>query len=386
MNKRCSLRLALSQTNDQWTWELFHRNHSSGLNQSIVASLPLPGKSTPSKIFSLFAKSIKTASRVKLQACGINAAKEILPKEIQTELEQASGGDVLFVVPPEWASVPFEMFSLGKYFLGEKYRMGTIIKIQENLLPPKNIPIENKMLIIADPAGNLESAYKEGEELKNFAQRNKQSVHLLTSGNKTKIYNEIVESGFIHFAGHSVHTGEKHSTGFLLNDNTLFDLGDIIRIGEKPIVPWFIFSNSCHAGDIRGDQDLSGIAGTFLQAGVSQVIGPIKKVNDEDALAFAKTFYELLFKGMNPSEALFGAKQKSVKNTNGSITPLLYRLFGDPCFSYFKKQPETDFHRDTKIGKKFNLKKGILLVISLALISLLLYLLWPSSITYIPAK
>ena len=105
------------------------------------------------------------------------------------------------------------------------------------------------------------------------------------------------------------------------------------KIGESSQPPWLVFSNSCYAGNTGGDTDFSGIAGAFLKAGVSQVIGPVKKVNDIDALNFAKIFYSFLFKGMNPSESLLAAKQQNMKEGSRGITSFLYRLYGDPCFS-----------------------------------------------------
>jgi hypothetical protein len=93
------------------------------------------------------------------------------------------------------------------------------------------------------------------------------------------------------------------------------------------------FLNSCYASSCGRDSNLWGIAGAFLKAGVSQVIAPIKRINDREALAFARSFYGCLFKGISPAESLCSAKQGMQKSNPDSVTPLLYRLYGDPCFS-----------------------------------------------------
>ena len=96
--------------------------------------------------------------------------------------------------------------------------------------------------------------------------------------------------------------------------------------------------------DIRGcDVELSGIAGAFMRAGVAQVIGPAVQINDREAGAFAERFYGFLFKGGNAGEALLMARRKLAED-NSAVTPLLYRLYGDPCFAigYKKKSANAD--------------------------------------------
>lgn len=227
-------------------------------------------------------------------------------------------------------------------------------------------------------------------KLKDFAGEMNQMPHLITSGKKMKIFEKIESSAMVHFAGHSFATGSKHTSGWQLEDDVLFDLADMEKIGESQTVPWFVFSNSCYAGNSGGSMEASGIAGAFLKAGISQVIGPVKKVNDIDALNFAKTFYGFLFKGMNPSESLLATKQQNMKEGFSNVTPLLYRLYGDPCFS-IKGGKNTVFESSNLLIKKQPsfLKIIIMVLLLVAVALLLIYLTSPSggdNIIYIPAK
>jgi hypothetical protein len=75
---------------------------------------------------------------------------------------------------------------------------------------------------------------------------------------------------------------------------------------------------------------LSGIAGAFLSAGVQQVIGPFCKLNDVQAKRCTMSFYSCLFKGKNAAQALTSLRKKIPEGAG--VTPLFYRLFGDPRY------------------------------------------------------
>jgi len=249
------------------------------------------------------------------------------------EIERAKGGDILFYLPPEWANIPFELCYIpNKGFLGRIFQIGTMICLQTEGTVRKELPSYEKMLIIADPAGNLPSAHHEGVYLKQFARKNGLEIHLIASGQRQKISEAIEKSSMVHFAGHSFDTDSPHTTGWEIGSDTILNLSEIEKMRKSLSVPWLIFSNSCHAGNCGEGPYLSGIAGAFLKAGVSQVIAPIKWVNDREALEFARSFYKYLFKRVTPAESLRAAKQERQKSNPDSVTPLFYRLYGDPRF------------------------------------------------------
>lgn len=233
------------------------------------------------------------------------------------------------------------------------------------------MPPYNKMLIIADPAGNLPSAHREGMHLKQFAKKSSLEIQLIASGQRSKILDAIKTSSIVHFAGHSFDTGSPHSTGWEIGPDMVLDLTAIEEIGKNFSVPWLIFSNSCHASNCSEGSNLSGIAGAFLKAGVSQVVAPIKRINDGQALEFARSFYKYLFKGKTPAESILASKQEMQKINTNSVTHLLYRLYGDPRFNPRASDLSTEVSQRDKKSLRLKLMAWALLVIGIVFALLL---------------
>ena len=79
------------------------------------------------------------------------------------------------------------------------------------------------------------------------------------------------------------------------------------------------------------------------QVWISEFIGPIRKVKDKEALHYARAFYRHLFKKtiltriIKPAQSLLAAKQEMLQEKPNCITPLLYRLYGDPKYIIKRK-------------------------------------------------
>ncbi|MGA1840206.1 MAG: extracellular solute-binding protein [bacterium] len=350
MNRRCSLRLDLTGEGKEWSWRMFFR--TPGPNPSIDRKIPIPQQISPDEIISSLYEKLNMQEIARIQTWGNHLWQTIFPQQIKGEIEDTIGGDILFNVPPNWANIPFELcYIANKGFIGKIFQIGTIICLESENRIQKELPPYKRMLIIADPAGNLPSSHNEGMDLKEFAKKGGIETHFISSGDKMKILEAIETSSMVHFAGHSLDTGEPDSTGWMIGPDKILNITEIEQMKTSPSVPWLIFSNSCCASSCGRDSNLWGIAGSFLKAGISQVIAPIKRIKDREALTFARSFYGCLFKGMPPAESLCLAKQGMQKDHPDSITPLLYRLYGDPCFSLK--------HMDLLHGRKQMDKKNI---------------------------
>lgn len=82
----------------------------------------------------------------------------------------------------------------------------------------------------------------------------------------------------VHYAGHLPDMEGSHFYGWQLGSGHIFDISDMESLTNCHSIPWLIFSNSCHAGNCNNGYGLSGIAGTFLKAGVLQVMCPFGKL------------------------------------------------------------------------------------------------------------
>jgi hypothetical protein len=327
-------------------------------NTSIIDTFDLPSTVTPDEITASLDAVFGTPQKEKVETFGIWLKERLFPGVVIKELNSYRYGDIQFTVTPRWADIPFELSRLPGGFLGELFRIGTVISLsaEKSSTAGENEEIRKssireydtepgKMLILADPAGNLPSATHEGNLLAEFLDSiGQKEYHHIGYGSKSKIITAIEKSGMIHYAGHSVYTGDKYTSGWQLEGEELLTLSDLEKLESSRQIPWFVFSNSCHAGNSGASGDLTGIAGAFLKIGVAQVIGPVKKIEDESACEFACSFYKNMFNGKEPAESLRVTRNEMQRKNPGSIVPHCYRLFGDPCFRVPGRKAEPQSH------------------------------------------
>lgn len=335
MKRHCSLRIDLLPGESSLTWQVFDR--LTGVNGGIARTIPATPFSDPAKLVASFTTTIINAcnganqpSRASLQAWGNSTCKDFFPEEIINKLSGYDHGDILFVVPLNWADFPFEILFCNNAFLGQRYHIGTIINTKIPQGPEKQYNQEGDLMIITTPSDKLQSVCREGDSLKSSAINCKRQVKLVLQADSQKLITEIPGASIVHFAGHSGPDEMHTAAGWKVGDNHYFDTEQISKLGTSPVLPWLVFSNSCDGGRIIVNSGLSGIAGAFLSAGVQQVIGPFCKLNDAQAMRCTESFYSCLFKGKNAAQALTSLRKKSPEGTG--LTPLFYRLFGDPRY------------------------------------------------------
>ncbi len=343
MRRRCSLICDVTGTEKSWSWHIIHRNQ---FNESLTTGFPVPGELAPEEVCRSFYDNLTGADMFQLTALGASLFNTIFPEQLRSEFSKYIGGDILFRIPSEWADIPFELSyeqSLG--FLGTVFQIGTIIYFPtdhtqrgtaRNSLKKYTV---NKVVILADPAGNLPSAHTEGMQLKEYIKKQGIIAHFIAQGTRQKILDSMAQASCVHFAGHS--HADDNTSGWEIQQETYLTTDDIGSLAKNPAVPWLIFSNSCHGGRCSNSSHLSGIAGAFLNAGIPQFIGPIDRVNDSEASAYAFSFYQHLFKKrfllkrILPAQILLGTRRKMLKQNPHLVTPLFYRLFGDPCHAAY---------------------------------------------------
>jgi hypothetical protein len=377
MISQCSLRLDLIPGDSTLSWQIFDR--LTGGNGGMVRTLPVPHPVDPVKLIESFNDDVVRAlnssnvqqSIALLRAWGCNVCKSLFPDEIIHKLSMYESGDILFIVPVQWADVPFEIICMSSYFLGERFQVGTIISTGISQGPEKQHNHNGDLLIIADPSERLQSVSREGEGLRSFAVGKRRQVRLLMQADAEKLTTEIPVASMVHFAGHSGLDSNLVADGWKLSDGTFFTNGNICKVASSPLLPWLIFSNSCDGGRVSVDKGLSGIAGAFLSAGVHQVVGPFCKLNDLQAGQCTVSFYNYLFKGKSVAYALMSLRKKMPQGAG--LTPLFYRLFGDPRYN-------------ERIFKKLQTKAiSWIIVLTLSLILFITGLNWlHNKITYVP--
>lgn len=344
MNNHCSLILILTVNNNHdWTWLLLHRN----VNKNTISNvIQIPQHHSQNHPENFLKNKLNYSNIYQLRKYGNNLSQILFPDQILKEIEKHSHGDILFSVPTKWSDIPFELCYLkDKGFLGELFQIGTIISSIPTLPQKhtKSIFISSEMLIIINRSLDAPYVSQEGKSLKELFTKKKLTTRIINNGNKIKILSAIEKASFIHFAGHSNYENNCESLVWPLQNNDFLTEHDISTLKDNPSVPCLIFSNSCHSGKCHTLKTFSGIASAFLRIGVPIVIGSIDKINDADALKFSQHFYKDLLNnynlihGVKPAKSLLNARKSMLSHKPDSITPLLYRFYGDPKSTFSLK-------------------------------------------------
>jgi hypothetical protein len=265
-----------------------------------------------------------------------------LPEGIQFHLMEAPGRTVTWVLCSRKATLfPWELLHDGVDFLCRKQVHGRLLQTDGTLPRAKVNRRAGEILILADPAADLPSAYEEGAYLSRYleqdtfrktaGQTDAALPYLLGEAGKESALGEIGKASLVHFCGHSRCTGEDATTGWFLSGGEFLNLADIRELGRGESVPGLVFSNSCCSSDGgEGDPDLlAGIAGAFLSAGVAGYVGTICPIEDGTARDFARDFYSEL-----RWDESFATRLHRVCNglPPGNPAWAAYRYYGDPGF------------------------------------------------------
>ena len=139
----------------------------------------------------------------------------------------------------------------------------------------------------------------------------------------------------IHFAVHGSYT-EPGTSGtiqprILLADGTFLDENTVIGLEPLPGTP-LVFLNACQVGSGRQVLgDYAGMAAAFLYAGAAAVIAPLWSIDDAAARDIGLRFYERVFAGASPAEALRLERASFLTSPEtASSTFLAYQYYGHP--------------------------------------------------------
>lgn len=250
------------------------------------------------------------------------------------------------LIDEELSFCPWELAFDGREFLCLKFGVGRRLAIRSEAPPPSCPPGEKlRMLVLADPTGDLPSAYKEGVNIrKQFAGDNSRIAIDFKSQHIDGYFVKrcLRDYDIVHFAGHGEYDeDDPEGSGWLLAD-ARFSCRDIRALGGGAPLPGLIFSNSCHSarvapdgagGDGRCRVQTYDQANAFLLAGVRHFLGTAHRVEDHAALLFAKAFYTALFAGKSIGDSARGARRALISAAPEGTAWAGYVLYGDPDYA-----------------------------------------------------
>jgi tetratricopeptide (TPR) repeat protein len=250
--------------------------------------------------------------------------------------------------------IPWELLYDGQTFLCRRFSMGRIISTQQSLVE-RSEPRQGqvlKMLIVADPQGNLKAAAREGSTIREVleTEHHRLQVDLRSTDVRAPyLRTHLSRYDVLHYAGHADYDVQNPAqSGWLTADGKL-TAADILQMSGKAPMPALVFCNACRSGqteawrlDPEVAQGIYGLAHAFLLAGTQQYIGTFWEIPDQPSWTFAIDFYRALVQGTTVGEALRSARQAVAERYGEeSVVWASYVLYGDPTSRYVEPTPET---------------------------------------------
>jgi CHAT domain-containing protein/TolA-binding protein len=287
---------------------------------------------------------------LKLRETGQIFHDELFSLDIKEKLHRTEARHLCLSIDEQLVHIPWELLNDGQRFLCQRFSMGRLVRTRQNILGSRsrNLSQPLKMLILADPCGDLEGAYAEGTQLRDDMDRRKDLIHVtLRSGSigANTVKEKIRAFDIVHFAGHAeYHAGNSEESGWRVSDRVL-TTGDIMKMAGTGAMPTLVFSNACQSARTeewvlgnRFHNDIFGLANAFLLVGVKHYVGTFWEILDEPSSRYAVEFYRQLSAGIPVGEAMRQARMTLIKEYGEeTILWASYLLYGDPAFNYIEE-------------------------------------------------
>lgn len=248
---------------------------------------------------------------------------ELLPFELKTWLRD-DNGLLTLSLSPDLLDVPWELLHTGHDVLSHAWAIGRVIQQPVDHRQTRGMATNPRMLIVADPDGELDESYAEGVLLQRTL-RDGADVTLRAADVPASFVRRHARAyDILHFAGHIDARGWRMSESWLSPD-------DVERLVGGGALPRLLFVNGCGATRTNS----GGALATWLRGGVEHVLGPLYDVPDRLGRDFAARCYQYLMGGMPIGEAVRRARLDLAQDLGDGATPWgSYVLYGDPGASY----------------------------------------------------
>jgi class 3 adenylate cyclase/tetratricopeptide (TPR) repeat protein len=284
----------------------------------------------------------------RLRDSGRVLSDELFTQNIKEIVTNTRADHLAINMDDKLVQIPWELLYDGRQFLCQKFSMGRLVRTQQGVPGAgrvRDLARPLKMLILADPKGDLKEAYLEGTQIRDFFDLEKDLVNaFLQTDNISSgfIKEKIRNFDLIHFAGHhDYNPGQPERSGWRLTDGGL-EARDILKMGGTGSLPALIFSNACQSArteewriSANVQNEIFGLANAFILAGVKHYIGTFWEVLDEPSRRFALDFYSQMLKGSSIGDAIRMARLTVIEDYGEeTIVWASYLLYGDPAFNY----------------------------------------------------
>jgi CHAT domain-containing protein len=279
----------------------------------------------------------------------------LVPSKARERLSSTEARNLILYVDDKLVHIPWELLFDGRQFLCRRFAMGRIVRTRQapTALSTRAPKAPFKVLVVADPRGDLDASYREGTEIRNFLDEKRDIFHVDFKSHPVDVSfvkKNLRDYDIVHYAGHAeYHSDNPSESGWLLKDSRL-KASEISAMGGLQPMPSLVFSNACqsgHSGEWRikeeDEQQIFGLANAYLLAGVQHYIGTFWEILDEPSSQFAKLFYGSLSQRESVGEAVRKAREKLIEaHGEETIVWAGYMLYGDPTFAFDPAEKEEE--------------------------------------------
>lgn len=285
---------------------------------------------------------------VKLREIGQVFSDDLFTPNVKEVIRNTQAEHLIISLDDQLVQIPWELIHDGHRFLCQKFSMGRLVRTKQNVIgqaTTRALARPLKMLILADPKGDLKGAYSEGTQIRDYMEQKKDFINATLRSDQIPtdyIREKIRNFDMVHFAGHfdynPKNTGE---SGWQLAHGS-FSAQDIMKMGGSLTMPALIFSNACQSARTEEwaikesfQDEVFGLANAFLLSGVKHYVGTFWEIMDEPSRYFSLVFYTHMLEGKSIGEAIQQARLALIKEYGEeTIAWASYLLYGDPTFNY----------------------------------------------------
>jgi CHAT domain-containing protein len=297
--------------------------------------------------------SKKTLTR--LREIGQIFYDELFSQSTKEKLRFSHAKYLQLTLDDQLVQIPWELLFDGNQFLCQRFCMGRSVKTRQSLPTNNNRAVDNplKLLLIADPRGDLNGAYQEGLQLRDYMDRYKDQFHVTSFFDNVSpdaLKEKMRNFDMVHFAGHADYQESNFSeSGFRLTKSSL-KASDIKKMAGAMPMPSLFFANACQSARTESwglndqfENKLYGLANAFLVSGVKHYVGTFCEILDEPSRKFALIFYEKIRQGLPVGEAVQCARWALIDEFGEeTIAWSSYILYGDPTAQYADTSPPAE--------------------------------------------
>jgi CHAT domain-containing protein len=264
----------------------------------------------------------------------------LLPAAIAQRLAASTARPLSLMLSPQLLGIPWELLYAGEFHLGLARPVARQIVLEHSsarVHPP--ITGEHRILIVANPTGDLPDAQEEGEHLFHRITRDfgLEQATFLAGPRATAhhVLSRLEHADVAIYLGHAVHdASQPENSGWQLADGLL----RADRLRTLPTVPRLVVASACESAreTLTGkgftiSPEEAGTAAALLLSGVEQYVGTLWPVPAVSGATFGAVYLNGLLGGAASGSAMLLARRHLRESLHAPLhVPLGYVLYGNP--------------------------------------------------------